>query len=61
MLRPQRPSVQLVEHVGRDAEREREGGHRPEHPVGPETGAIAAPSATYERFHAVYGRWSTVT
>ena len=25
------------------------------------TGAIAAPSATYDRFQAVYGTWSTVT
>ena len=34
--RPQRPAVQLVERVRGDAERERERGHRPEHPVGVE-------------------------
>ena len=49
---PQRPAVQLVERVRRDAHRERERGERPEHPVEVERGASAAPTATYERCQA---------
>ena len=57
----ERPSVQLVESVGRDAHAEKERQQSEAEHHGLEVGASAAPIATYERCQSVYGGCSNVT
>ena len=57
----ERAPAQLVERVRADPDREPESDHRGAEASPDDAGARQPPMTTYERCHAVYGRWSSVT